>query len=85
MAIAVTDQRLITLKVSISMGGTITGVEEILSAIPLSEVDSIEAKRFGLGGILALTVRGGEPVKLECRVGRARELVDAFNQAMTPC
>jgi hypothetical protein len=78
MAVALTRSRLLTLKVKISMGGAITGVAEVLSAIPLAEVDSIDAKRFGLGGILTLAVRGGAPVKLECRVGRARELVEAY-------
>jgi hypothetical protein len=82
MAVALTQARLLTLKVKISMGGTITGVTEVLSAVPLSEVTAIEAKRFGLGGILVLSVGGGKPVKLECRVGRARELVDAFNQTV---
>ena len=80
MAVALTQQRLLTLKVKISMGGTITGVEEVLSSVPLSEVTSVEAKRFGLGGILVLSLRGGKPVKLECRVGRARELAEAFSR-----
>ena len=32
----------------------------------------------GLGGLLIITPRGGQPIKLECRVGRAREFVAAF-------
>ena len=80
MAVALTGSRLLTLKVKISMGGAITAVQQVLSSIPLAEVDRIEAERFGLGGILTLAVRGGEPVKLECRVGRARELVEAYSR-----
>ena len=80
-AVALTDRRLMTLDVAISMGGAVTGVNDVLSAIPVSEVESVEAKRFGLAGVLTLLVRGGRPVKLECRVGRAREFVDAFNRA----
>src|SRR3954453_5226430 len=49
MAVVLTRQRLLTLKVSYTMRGAIKGVREVLSAIPLSDVDSIEAKRVGLG------------------------------------
>ncbi len=81
MAVILTQWRLITVKVGFSMSGALTSVKEILSAIPLSQVESIEARRFGLGGVLSITVRGGEPIKLECRVGRAREFTEAFNRA----
>ncbi len=65
------------------MGGAITAVKELLSAVGLSDVESIEARRFGLGGILIIRPRGGEPIKLDCRAGRAREFVEAFNRAAT--
>jgi hypothetical protein len=81
MALVLTGRRLLTLDVAISIGGAITGVEQVLSAIPVGDVEYVEAKRFGLAGVLTLLVRGGKPVKLECRVGRAREFVDAFNLA----
>jgi hypothetical protein len=80
VALVLTQRRLMTVKVGFSMGGAITGVKEFLSAIAVSDVESIEAKRFGLGGVLIITPRGGEPIKLECRVGRAREFVAAFNR-----
>jgi hypothetical protein len=83
MVVAITPQRLLTLKVGISAMGKVTAVKEVMSSIPLSEVDSVEAKRMGLGGTLSLGVRGGAPVKLECQVGRARQLVDAFNETRT--
>jgi hypothetical protein len=81
MALVLTDRRLMTLKVGFSAGGAITGVKEFLSAIPLGDVESIEAKRFGLGGLLIITPRGGQPIRLECRVGRARDFVAAFARA----
>ena len=81
MAVLLTDRRLLALKVKFTMGGAIKGVEEELGAVPLGEVDSIAAQRVGLGGNLVLTLRGGKPIKLECRVGRAREMVDAYERA----
>lgn len=80
MALVLTQRRLLTVKVGFSVGGAITGVKEFLSAIALNDVASIEAKRFGLGGLLIITPHGGQPIKLECRVGRAREFVDAFRR-----
>jgi hypothetical protein len=80
MALALTQRRLLTLKVGFSVGGAITGVKEFLSAIALGDVESIEAKRVGLGGLLIITPRGGQAIKLECRVGRAREFVEAFKR-----
>jgi hypothetical protein len=81
MAVVLTERRLLTVKVGNSIGGAITGVKELLSGIALGEVESIDANRVGLGGVLVITVRGGQPIKLECRVGRAREFVPAFNRA----
>jgi hypothetical protein len=80
IALVLTQRRLLTVKVGFSVGGAITGVKEFLSAIALNDVASIEAKRFGLGGLLIITPQGGQPIKLECRVGRAREFVDAFSR-----
>src|SRR3954447_15465329 len=80
MLVVLTDQRLLTMKVKYSMGGTITAFNEVLSAIPLSQIESIEAKRAGLAGVLIITGHGSEPFKLECQVGRARKLVDAFDR-----
>jgi hypothetical protein len=81
MALVLTQRRLITVKVGYSIGGAITGVKEFLSAVPLGQIASIEGKRLGLGGVLILTPRGGQPVKLECRAGRAREFAEAFTRA----
>jgi hypothetical protein len=81
MAIVLTQRRLLTLKVGFTLGGTINGVKDVLSAIGLDEVESIEAKRAGLGGLLIITARGAQPIKLECQVGRARRFAEAFTHA----
>ena len=81
MALVLTQRRLLTVKVGFTLGGTINAVKEVLSAIALAEVDSIEAKRFGLGGVLTIAPRGGQPIKLECQVGRARQFAEAFIRA----
>ena len=80
MALVLTQRRLMTVKVGFSVGGTITGVKEFVSGVSLGDIESMEAKRFGLGGLLIITPLGGQPIKLECRVGRAREFVDAFSR-----
>ncbi len=84
MALVLTQRRLLTVKIGYSMSGAITGVKEFLSAVPLGHIESIEGKRFGLGGLLIITPRGGQPIKLECRAGRAREFAEAFNRAAGP-
>ena len=38
------------MKVKVSMLGQIKSIEEVLSTVPLAEVDSIEVKRFGPPG-----------------------------------
>jgi hypothetical protein len=81
MALVLTQRRLLTVKVGFTLGGAINGVKQVLSAIALDEVASIEAKRFGLGGVLTITPRGGHPIKLECQVGRARQFAEAFARA----
>jgi hypothetical protein len=82
MALVLTQRRLLTVKVGYAASGRITGIKELLSGVALADVESLEAKRVGLGGLLIITPRGGEPIKLECRVGRAREFVAAFDRAV---
>lgn len=81
MALVLTARRLLTVKVGYTLGGAINGVKQVLSAVGLDEVESMEAKRFGLGGVLMITPRGGQPIKLECQVGRARQFAEAFTRA----
>jgi hypothetical protein len=79
MVLAVTQRRLLTLKISIPMMGRGGEVRELLSAVPLTEVDSIEVRRFGLNRRISVVVRG-VAVLLEGAIG-ASELLDAFNAA----
>jgi hypothetical protein len=81
MALVITNRRVLTVKIKISATGAVSEVKEILSAVPLSEIESMQVKRFGLGGILTITASGAGPIKLECRVGLARELVESFENS----
>jgi hypothetical protein len=74
MALVLTATRLASVKRD--MRGRVT---ELLSDVPLADVEGAELKRFGLGGRLTLTIAGTE-VKLECRVGDGRAFADALRQ-----
>jgi hypothetical protein len=84
MALAVTRWRLLTLRIGSPIGLGIGGkVKELLSAVPLTEVESIEVKRLVLGKTLTLTVRG-VPIVLEANAAAsASDLADAFARAKT--
>jgi hypothetical protein len=79
MALAVTQRHLLTLKISPPVLGSGGEVQRLLSAVPLSDVDSVEVKRFGLGKRITVVVRK-VPVLLEGTVG-ANDLVAAFTRA----
>jgi hypothetical protein len=84
MAVAITESRLLTLETKVSAMGAVTEIKQLLSAVPLSEVDTLEAKRFGLGGVMTIAARGAE-VKLEGKVGDMKAVADAFAaRAKTP-
>ena len=82
MALAVTPQRLLSIKVTAPVGAGIgMKVEELVSAVPLSDVDSIEAKRLAVGKVVTVTVRG-VPFKLEVGTGaNVKGVVNAVEQA----
>jgi hypothetical protein len=82
MALAVTDRRLLCFKISSPIGLGIGGdVKELVSAAPLSEVDSIELKRLGVGKTVTVTVRG-TPFVLEVGAGaNAKGVAEAFERA----
>ena len=84
MALAVTNQRLLSLKISNPVGLGIGGdVKELVSAAPLSDVDSIELKRLAVGKTVTVTVRG-TPFVLEVGVGagaNAKGVAESFEQA----
>lgn len=82
MALAVTQRRLLSLKIGSPIGLGMGGeVKELVGSAPLSDVDSIEVKRLALGKVVTLTVRG-VPVKLEANAAAdAKGLVEAFERA----
>ncbi len=85
MALAVTNRRLLSLKISSPVGLGIGGdVKELVSSAPLSEVDSIELKRLAVGKTVTVTVRG-TPFVLEVGAGaNAKGVAEAFEQAKAP-
>jgi hypothetical protein len=59
MALAITQRRLITFRIGSPIGFGIGGaVKELVSAVPLAAVDSIEVRRLLLGQVLTVNVRG---------------------------
>lgn len=85
MALAVTDKRLICFRISNPVGLGIGGdVKELVSAAPLSEVDSIEVKRLAVGKTMTVTVRG-TPFVLEVGAGaNAKGVAEEFERAKAP-
>ena len=79
-AVAVTRTSFLTMEVGVSMGGQIKEVKEVLSTVPLGQVDSIEVKRMGLAGVMEISA-GGSSFKLEGKVKDMREFADAFDRA----
>jgi hypothetical protein len=69
MALTLTDQRLLVFKVSppiaLGKGGD---VKDLVSEAPLTDVDSIDAKRLLVGKVVTVTVRGSA-FKLEVGAG----------------
>ena len=64
--------------VGLGIGGD---VKELVSAAPLSAVDSIEVKRLAVGKTVTVTVRG-TPFVLEVGAGaNAKGVADSFEQA----
>ena len=84
MALAESQHRLLVFKIGSPIGFGIGGdVKELVSAVPVNEVDRIEVKWFGLAKIVTVTVRG-VPVVLEAAVTvDAKGLVAAVERAKT--
>jgi hypothetical protein len=82
MALAVTQRRLLSLKVSALIGMGMGGkVEGLVAAAPMSEVDSIEVKRLAAGKTITVTI-GGVPFVLEVGAGaNAKGVAEAFERA----
>jgi hypothetical protein len=82
MALAVTQRRLLSIEIGAPIGLGIGGnVKRLVSAVPVSEVDSIEVKRLAVGRTLRLSVRGVEFV-LEVGAGaNANGVAEALERA----
>jgi len=79
MALALTASRLLVLGISqpIALGNG-GDVKDLVSAAPLTDVDSIEVKRLLIGKTVTVTVRG-VPIKLEASGGaNAKGLAEEF-------
>lgn len=81
-AIVLTQRRLLTVQTGEALGmGAGGSVKEVLSAVPISDVDSIKVKRLLLGYVVTLTVQGSE-FKLEANAAAgAKPLAEAFERA----
>lgn len=79
-AVAVTPTSLVTMSVGVSLGGQIKEVKEILSVVPLANVDSVQVKRMGLAGVMELSI-AGTSFKLEGKVADMREFAAGFDRA----
>jgi len=79
-AVAITPTSLVTMKVKVSAMGAIKEVTEVLSVVPLAEVESLQVKRFGLTGVMEIKAGGGS-FKLEGKPGDMKELAEAFEPA----
>jgi hypothetical protein len=79
-AVAITPTSLVTMKVKVSAMGAIKEVTEVLSVVPLGEIDGLSVKRLGMTGVLEISV-GGTSFKLEGKPGDMKELVEVFDRA----
>ena len=81
MGVALTQKRLLTLRIGTPIGlGIGGGVKGLMSAVPIDDVDAIEVTRLALGFTIALTVRGST-FKLEANAASgAPALAEAFER-----
>jgi hypothetical protein len=77
--VVLTPQRLLTVKIGTPLGFGIGGkVKEILSWVPVADVDGIEVKKIALRQNITLHVRG-EQIGLEASAGnRATEMASTL-------
>jgi hypothetical protein len=81
MALALSDKRLLVFGIETSAMGKPKGVKELVSSVPLSEVESISVKRLLVGKTIKVALGSGE-VKLEAGAGQdTNGLVTHFGRA----
>ena len=76
--LVLTNRRLVTLDLAISMTGGIKEVKDLLSEVPLDQVDEIKSK----WNVLTISA-GGVQFKLECKPPAAKELAQMFAATKT--
>jgi hypothetical protein len=79
-AVAITPTSLVTMSVKVSAMGAVKEVTEVLSVVPLGEVEALEVKRMGLTGVMEITARGSS-FKLEGKAGDMKDVAAAFERA----
>lgn len=79
-AVAVTARELVTMQVKVSFMGQIKEITEVLSSVPLAEIDSLAVKRMGAAGVMEISVHGAS-FKLEGKAGDMKEFATAFERA----
>jgi hypothetical protein len=77
--LVLTPTRLVTLRLGISLMGSVKEVKELISTIPLSEITSFEVSRMGAAGVIKIAANGSE-FKLEAKAGPAKQFATAFDQ-----
>jgi hypothetical protein len=82
MGVVLTQRRLLTLKIGAPIGLGIGGaVKELMSAVPIAEIDGVDVKRLALGFKITLRVRGSE-VTLEANAAAgAKDFAAALEAA----
>jgi hypothetical protein len=81
MALALSDRRLLVFGIEKSAMGKPTGVKELVSAVPIAEVDSISVKRLLVGKTMTVSANGAD-AKLEIGAGQdAKGLAEQFERA----
>lgn len=82
MALAITQRRLLSLEMGAQVGmGIGGGVNALLSAVPLSDVEMIKVKRLLVGSVVELGVRG-QSFKLEAGAGaNTKGVAQAFERS----
>jgi hypothetical protein len=79
MALAISNQRILTFKISTPILGRGGEIKELLSAVPLHHVQDVTVKRFGMAKRINITVNNSE-VQLESAAG-ADEFLEAYQRA----
>jgi len=81
MALALSNKRLLVFGIEKSAMGKPKGVKELVSAVPIGEVESVSVKRLLVGKTLTVSANGYE-AKLEVGAGQdAKGLAEQFERA----